>query len=283
MKHFETNWKSTDNLNIYAQGWEPEKKSVKAAVCLVHGLGEHTSRYTHVAEAFTDGGIALMGADLRGHGRSDGKHGHFPSIELVMQDMDILLKQVRKRYPELPLFLFGHSLGGLLVLHYGLKRNPKLHGIIASGSALRIDIENHSATVFLAKILGTLFPELSVPNGLNADDISRNKKVVQDYKKDPLIRHKITLGFGKIMLAVAKWTLEHAGEFSLPLLLMHGKADKMTFPSGSTDFAASLNDKCKLVLWENAWHELHNEPQRAEVIEAMMNWIDSRLTSAHAD
>jgi len=278
MKHFETNWKSTDNLNIYAQGWEPEKVPAKAVVCLVHGLSEHTSRYVHVAEAFTNHGILLFGADLRGHGLSKGKRGHFPSIELVMQDMDILLEQARKRYPGLPLFLFGFSLGGILVLHYGLKRKPPLHGIIASGPGLRTELENQPVKISLAKLLGTLLPKLSMSSGLKPDDLTRNKKVVQNYKNDPLVQHKITLGFGKTMLAVNKWTLEHAGEFPLPLLLMHGKADKIAFFTGSTDFAAPLNEKCKLVLWEDAWHELHNEPQQDEVLETMMNWIDSRLT-----
>ncbi len=116
MKHFETSWKSNDGLNIFAQGWEPGMGSKKAVVCLVHGVGEHTSRYENVARVFTGSGYILFGADLRGHGRSEGIRGHFPSADAVMQDISILLEKARTRYPELPLFLYGHSLGGILVL-----------------------------------------------------------------------------------------------------------------------------------------------------------------------
>lgn len=280
MKHFETNWKSKDGLNLFAQGWEPEEIAPEAVVCLVHGLGEHTGRYEGVAEALTFSGFALMGADLRGHGRSEGKRGHFASIELVMQDMDILLEQAGRRYPGRPLFLFGFSMGGILVLHYGLKRRPALQGVISSGPGLRTVLEKQPVKVYLAKVLGALFPEVSLSSGLNADALTRNENVVQAYETDPLVQHKVTLGFGKTMLAVNKWTLEHAGEFSLPLLIMHGKADKIAFVSGSTDFAKRAGDKCKLVVWEDALHELHNEPVKAEVFDAMISWMHGKMSKA---
>jgi acylglycerol lipase len=277
MKHFESRWKSKDNLNLYAQGWEPQQNPVKAVVCLVHGLGEHTSRYSRMAAALTNEGFALMGADLRGHGRSEGKKGHFPSIELVMQDLDVLLEQARKRYPRIPLFLFGFSLGGILVLHYGLIRKPRIKGIIASGSGLHTALEKQPGKIFLAKLLGGIFPAVSISSGLNVDELSRNKEVVQDYKKDPLVQHTVTLGFGKIMIAVNKWTREHAHEFSLPLLLMHGKADELAFSSGSSDFAKRAGEKCTLVLWDDAKHELHNEPEQDEVFKTMLSWMHEKI------
>ena len=140
MNHFETSWKSRDDLDIFAQGWEPE--SPKAVVCLVHGLGEHTSRYAHVAEAFGREGYILFGADLRGHGRSGGPRGHISSIEDFMQDIDVLFEQARKRYPNLPFILYGHSLGGIQVLHYGLTRRPNVKGVLATSSGLHTAIEN---------------------------------------------------------------------------------------------------------------------------------------------
>jgi len=100
---------------------------------------------------------------------------------------------------------------------------------------------------------------------------------VDAYNADPLVHDKISLGFGKVMLGVTKWTLEHAGEFSLPLLLLHGKADAIAFPSSSTEFAAPLKNKCTLMLWDGAYHELHNEPEQAEVFKAMTLWMDARL------
>ncbi len=280
MMHFETSWKTNDNLQIFAQGWEPEGKPAKAAVCLVHGVGEHTSRYIHVAEALSNGGYVLFGADLRGHGRSEGIRGHFPSAEAVMQDMDILLENARKRYPHLPLFLYGHSLGGILVLHYTLKRETEIRGVISTSPGFHTDLEKQKTKVAAAKILGSLFPKLTISSGLDSDAICHDKKVVQSYKNDELNHDKISLGFGKTMLAINKWTLEHAGDFSLPLLLMHGKEDSIAYVSGSIDFASRAGNNCKLVLWENAWHELHNEPEQEEVFSTILQWLNNQITAA---
>lgn len=277
MKHFETRWTSRDGLEIFAQGWEPEAREVKAVICLVHGLGEHSSRYAHVAEAFGKNGYAMLGFDLRGHGRSAGPRGHFPSAESVMRDIDQLFEEARKRYPGLPLILYGHSLGGILVLHYALQRKPDVKGVIATSPGLRTALENQPAKVMAAKILGSVLPSVSVPSGLDSNAISRNKQIVDIYNNDPLNHDKVSLGFGKVMLGVTKWTLEHAGEFPLPLLLMHGKADEIAFPAGSVEFAAALKDKVTLFLWDDAFHELHHEPEQAEVFKTMLIWMDARL------
>jgi len=277
MKHFETKWKAHDGLEIFAQGWEPEARTSKAVVCLVHGLGEHSSRYSHVADAFCKEGYVLFGADLRGHGRSGGARGHINSIEDFMYDMDVLFEQARARYAGLPLILYGHSLGGNLVLYYCLKRKPDIKGVIATGSGLHTALENQPMKVLAAKVLGSLFPSSSLHSGLDPTSISRDEKVVQAYIHDPHVHYKVSLGFGKTMLGVNKWTLEHADEFPLPLLLLHGRADLLAFPSGSIEFAASLEDQCTLVLWEEAYHELHNEPEQGEVFKTMMIWMDARL------
>jgi len=100
---------------------------------------------------------------------------------------------------------------------------------------------------------------------------------VQAYINDPLVHDKISLGFGKVMVGITTWTLAHAGEFPLPLLLLHGKADRIAFPSSSIEFAASLKEKCTLVLWDDAYHELHNEPEKNEVFKTMALWMDARL------
>jgi acylglycerol lipase len=277
MKHFEMNWKAHDGLDIFAQSWEPTMPLPKAVVCLVHGLGEHTSRFAHVAEAFGKEGFVLFAADLRGHGRSGGARGHISSAEDFMQDIDALLEQARARYPGLPIILYGHSLGGILVLHYGLLRKPDVKGVIATSSGLHTALEQQKIKIMMAKVLGSLTPNTSMASGLNPKSISHDEKVVQAYINDPLVHDKVSLGFGKIMLGVSAWTLAHAKEFSLPLLLLHGKADVLAFPSSSMEFAASLKEKCTLVLWDDAYHELHNEPEKNEVFKTMTIWMDARL------
>jgi alpha-beta hydrolase superfamily lysophospholipase len=277
MKNFEASWKAYDGLDIFAQGWEPTVLQPKAVVCLVHGLGEHSSRYAHVAEAFGKEGFILFGADLRGHGRSGGPRGHISSIEDFMKDIDTLLEQAGKRYPDLPIILYGHSLGGILVLHYSLIRKPKLKGVIATSSGLRTALEDQPVKIALAKVLGSIVPTVSIPSGLDAKAVSRDEKVVDIYQHDPLVHDKVSLGFGKTMIGVVAWTLAHASEFPLPLLLLHGKADKIAYPSGSTEFAAALKDKCTIVLWDDAYHELHNEPEKEKVFKTMTLWMDARL------
>lgn len=277
MKHRELKWKSHDGLELFAQVWEPDVVSPRAVVCLVHGLGEHSSRYAHVAEVFGREGYVLFTFDHRGHGRSGGIRGHISSIEDFTKDIDLLLEQAQKTYPGLPVLLYGHSLGGILVLYYGLKRKPNIKGVIATSPGLHTALEKQPVTIYMAKLLGSLIPATTLPSGLDSKGISRDGAVVRAYDSDPLVHDKISLGFGKTMLGITKWTLENAGDFPLPLLLLHGKADTIAFPSSSTEFAAALKDRCTLVLWDGAYHELHNEPEKAEVFKTMLLWMDARL------
>ena len=277
MKHQELNWKTHDNIEIFAQVWEPPVVAPRAIVCLVHGLGEHSSRYAHVAEAFGKEGFVLFAFDQRGHGKSGGARGHFSSADDFMNDIDLFLEQARAQYPGLPLILYGHSLGGIFVLHYSLKRNPNVKGVIATSPALHSALEQQPIKVSMAKILGAISPTTSIASGLDPQAISRDPAVVQTYIKDPLVHDKATLGFGKLMLGVNKWTLENAANFPLPLLLMHGKMDTIAFPSSSTEFAATLKDRCTLILWDGAYHELQNELEKVEVFKTMMMWMDARL------
>jgi acylglycerol lipase len=277
MKHQELGWKSRDGIDLFAQVWEPPVVSPRAVVCLVHGLGEHSSRYAHVAEAFGKEGFILFGFDQRGHGRSGGARGHISSIDDFMNDIDLLLEQAKNRYPDLPVILYGHSLGGILVLYHGLTRKPNLKGVIATSSGLHTALEKQPVKIFMAKLLGSLMPTTTLASGLDTKCLSRDSSVVQTYLSDPLVHDKVSLGFGKIMLGVTKWMLANAGDFSLPLLLLHGKSDEIAYPSSSTEFAAALKDRCTLVLWDGAYHELHNEPEKLEVFKTITMWMNARL------
>ena len=276
MNSAEWNWKSKDGLEMYARSWEPEG-TPKAVVYLVHGLGEHVGRYAHVGQAFADAGYALAGFDLRGHGKSGGPRGHLPSFDAFMDDIEGFEKQINGRFVDIPRFLYGHSLGGILVLNYVLRRKPDFKGIISTGAGLRTSLEEQTAKVTMARVLGTLIPNVTIPSGLDPRTISRSPEVVDAYVNDSLVHDKMSLGFGKIMLAVLPWTFEHAHEFALPLLIMHGKEDKLGYPRGSEEFASHVKQKCTLKVWEGLYHELHNEPEQAEVFKFMIDWMDSQL------
>ena len=276
MKNNEWKWKSMDGLEMFAQSWEPDG-TPKAVVCLVHGLGEHSGRYAHVGKAFAEAGFALAGFDLRGHGKSGGPRGHIPSFDILMDDIEGFEKQIEDRFERGPRFLYGHSLGAILALNYALRRKADFKGVISTGASLRTSLEEQAFKVMLARVLGTLMPGVAIPSGLDPTTISRNRETVEAYVNDPLVHDKMTLGFGKIMLSVLPWTIEHAHEFSLPLLIMHGKEDKLGYPRGSEEFASHIKQNCTLKLWDGLYHEIHNEPEQEEVFALMLDWLNSQL------
>jgi len=277
MDTFEWNWNTSDGLQIYSKGWAP-KGSPKAVVCLVHGVGEHIGRYTHVAAALAEKGYVLLGFDLRGHGKSAGRRGHTPSFEALMKDIDCFLDEAEARYPGKPRFLYGHSLGGILVLSYALRRKPALAGVISTAAGLRTALEEQKFKVLMARVLGTLLPKMTMPSGLDASTLSHDPAVVQAYITDPLVHDKMSLGFGKSVLSGITWAFEHAREFPLPLLIMHGAKDALGYPSGSQEFASLVpKAKCTWILWEGLYHEIHNEAEKAEVFKTMTDWMDKQL------
>ena len=276
MRTKDWNWESKDGLDMFAQGWEPDDEP-RAVVCLVHGLGEHSGRYAHVGRVLTEAGFALAGFDLRGHGKSGGPRGHLPSFGAFMDDIEGFQGQLDNQFGALPRFLYGHSLGGILVLNYALRRKTDFKGIISTGAGLRTALEEQTAKVAMARVLGTLMPSVAIPSGLDPRTISRDPEVVDAYINDALVHDKMTLGFGKIMLSVLPWTFEHAHEFSFPLLIMHGTEDKLGYPRSSEEFASLVKQGCTLKLWDGLHHELHNEPEQDEVFSFMIDWMNTQL------
>jgi acylglycerol lipase len=249
-------------------------------IALIHGVGEHTGRYEHVAKAMTDAGYAMVGFDLRGHGKSGGVRGHFPSLDAVMQDIQKFFVFLTERYPSIPHFLYGHSLGGLLVLTYALKHKSGLKGVISTSPGLRSQIHEQKLKVVMAKLLGSLVPTAQVANGLDLTVLSHDQQVIDAYKNDPLNHDRISLGFGKAGLEATDYAWSHAEQFSVPLLIMHGTADKNTYASGSEDFAklaAKNNKDVTLKLWQGLYHETHNEPEQEQVFNFVISWLDAHM------
>ena len=280
MKHFEDKWQDKEGTTFFLRGWEPENGNPKALVVLVHGLGEHTGRYPHVGKALTRSGYALVGFDLRGHGKSGGARGHAPSLDAYMQDIRQFFSLMEQRYPAIPRFLYGHSLGGLLVLAYAIQYGKGLKGAIANEPALRSSLQEQKAKVAMVRLLGSLAPTMTVPSGLDAATLSRDPAVVDAYRKDPLVHDSASLGFGKAALNAIDLCFARAREFPAPLLIMHGTGDKINYSSGSEDFARLVNEAGRdvtLRLWDDLYHEIHNEPEKEDVFQFMVEWLDKHL------
>ena len=275
----EPNTDMNDDVTFYMQGWEPEGKP-RAIVCLIHGLGEHTGRYEHVGKALNDAGYALFGFDLRGHGQTGGPRGHIPSLDVALQDIHQFIGFQKQKFPDIPIFLYGHSLGGLFALAYTIQYSDGIKGVIVTGVALHSPLLDQKVKVVMAKVLGSLFPSMIIPTGLDPATISRDHSVVQKYVNDPLVHGKTSLGLGKTTLDAVNLCFTRATKFSLPLLLMHGKKDTLVYPSGSEEFArlaGETNKDVTLKLWDGLYHELHNEPEQAEVLKVMIEWLDKHL------
>jgi len=272
MNHIEFTRQSPDKLQFYFQGWEPET-SPRAAVCLVHGLGEHAGRYAHVAATLNEAGYAVLGCDLRGHGQSEGPRGYTPSYDILMDDIGRLLDETTQRYPDRPYFLYGHSLGGNLVLNHTLRRKPSLAGVVSTSPAIRVAEPLPVTQLAMAKVINKLRPAMQMPNGLNLDNLARDPEVIRAYKSDPFVHQQISVRLAVEMLQAGEWALAHAAEFPVPLLLVHGTADELTSAAATQKFASKVRGDCTLKLWDGFYHETHNEPEKAEVLGFMVAWL----------
>lgn len=279
MPHVEFELKSVDGLALRGQGWEPDN-NIKAVVCLVHGLGEHSERYRHVAEAFNQAGYALITFDLRGHGRSGGRRGHIRSYDTLMSDIAALMQQAEERYPGRPRFLYGHSLGGTLAISYAYRNKENIAGVIASAPLFQLSHGPSAGKTVALKLLHALRLEFAVSTGLEQAALSRDFHVVRLYQNDPLVHDHITPALAVAMIREGEWNLEHAATFPLPLLLMHGEADRITSVEASIEFAAHLAHRCSLKVWDGFYHELHNEPEQDQVLACVQGWMDIKCTEA---
>jgi alpha-beta hydrolase superfamily lysophospholipase len=276
METFEWIWKSADGLEMYSRGWAPKGKP-NATITLVHGIGEHIRRYANVGVALAEKGYALLGFDLRGHGKSGGPRGHTPTYDSLLDDITAFLGQVDGRYPKLPRFLYGHSLGGNLVLNYALRRKPDLRGVIATSPWLKLAFEPPAAKVMLGRLMNGIAPGFTQASGLDTKALSRDTAVVTAYENDPLVHDRISARMFVSSYESGLWALEHAAEFPLPLLLMQGSADRLDSVEASKEFAEKAGKNVTLRLWDGWYHEIHNEPEHAEVFKVMTDWLNAHL------
>lgn len=273
--HFEFGWKTRDSLWIYSQCWQPEGKP-KAVVCLVHGHGEHSGRYIHLAEFLTDSGFALVALDLRGHGKSQGQRGYFPSYNNLLKDITLFIREVRKHFKKNPIFLYGQSFGGNLVINYTLKYEPRIAGTIASAPMLRTAFKQPAWKIPIGKIMYTIWPTLSLSSGVNLYDLSRDTNVVHSRLNDTLYHNRVTPRFLDAFKA-GEWALCNTERLDIPLLLMHGDADRITSFETSRDFASSAGSLCEMKTWKGYYHALHEEVDKEVVFAYLVKWMEKKL------
>lgn len=263
-----------DGLHLRGEKHHPATAAV-AMVVLVHGKDEHAGRYGHVIAALTAAGYSVYAQDHRGHGRSDGQRGRIGRFDDYVDDLDLLVERVRQETSSLPLFIIGHSMGGLIAIRYALRRQDRLAGLVLSGAALLVGERVPGWKKRLLTRIARVFPNRPLPIA-EATTLSRDPEVQRRVENDPLFhRAPTTLGFAAAVLRAAEETLPRTRELRLPLLIMHGTADQITAPLGSDTCyrLASSTDKT-LKRWPDDHHEIFNELDKAAVIAVMLDWLN---------
>jgi alpha-beta hydrolase superfamily lysophospholipase len=264
------------SARLHGECWLPESSS-RAVVVLAHGKDEHSGRYRHIIEALTEDGYAVFAHDHRGHGRSDGQRGVIERFDDYVDDFDLLVGYARRQHPESPLFLLGHSMGGLIATRYALAHQQLLAGMILSGPAFLIgeDVPGWKKRALL--LLGRVAPNHRLPPS-EPGTLSRDPEVERTFAADPLCHNEPTrVGFARELYIAAEATRPRGAEVTIPLLIMHGGADTLTSPHGSEQFfrAASSTDKT-LRVWPDNRHEIINDLDKETVIAYMLDWLNER-------
>ncbi|WP_103070373.1 alpha/beta hydrolase [Aquimarina sediminis] len=273
MVYNEFNWQQEGN-RIYAQSWQINNPA--AVVCLVHGMGEHSSRYAHVVNFFNIHSVSVYSYDHIGHGLSEGKRGYTPDYEFLLDSVEEIVTIATRENKEVPLFVYGHSMGGNVVVNYLLKRNPKINAAVLSSPWLTLPFDPPRFKVSLAKLMNKIYPAYSDTTNLDVTAISRDKNVVDAYNMDKLVHSKITPSFFLSCFNAGKWAKSNGSKLTIPTMVIHGTKDRLTSYKGSKEFA-STNTLIEFKEYEGLYHELHNEPEQQVVLQDVLTFITSKL------
>jgi alpha-beta hydrolase superfamily lysophospholipase len=278
----ESNLAVGENIRLSARIESPPQP--RGCIVISHGFGEHSGRYDKLVQTFIAIGLTTIRYDLRGHGQSGGKRGHVSSYDVYLDDLGRVIELARDVEPTLPIFIFGHSMGGGLVLNYALRRGGKLAGVIASGPWLRLAFQPPAWKVLLARLIAGVLPTMSMPTNLDITKLSHDPEVAKSIEHDSLTNPVISAAAFLALVQAGKYALSHAAELRLPLLLMHGGDDAVTdIRASETFFAAAGVDDKTFKRWEGMYHETLNEIGSEPVFQAIVDWLKPRLTPSKAN
>jgi len=262
------------NTKFYGQTWTAN--TTEAVVVLVHGMGEHSSRYYEVAEKLTANHFSVVAFDHFGHGKTEGKRGHNPGFEAVLESVTKTIEKAKELFPKKPIFLYGHSMGGNTVINYALRKKNELKGVIATSPFLKLAFEPPKVKLAIGKLLQKIAPSITLGNELDVNHISRDKIEVENYKNDPLIHDKISPNFSLTFIDTGKWAIENAHKLNTKMLILHGTDDKIIDYKGSEEFANN-SEKATIKLYQGGYHELHKDLCKKEMLQDIINWLKSQL------
>ena len=246
---------------------------------VVHGLAEHSGRYSNLVDYFVPKGYAIFGLDLRGHGKSEGLRGYVDKFSDYLDDLNIFLDLVRSEHANTKIFLVGHSVGGTIATTYAINHQRELAGLILSAPTLKVGSSVSRFDIMMARVLSALLPKIGIAV-IDASAISRDKAVVNAYVNDPLVyRGKIRARLGSELVSMIEKKLPpQMPGINLPILIMHATADRLSNPEGSTILYRLVDSKDKtLKHYEGLYHEIFNEPEHRQVLSDVEAWLAARV------
>lgn len=273
MKHIENKSEIRSGKTIFYQSWLPDRKST-AIILLVHGFGEHSGRYsTHFASFFTNNQIGIATFDLPGHGKSYGKRGHIDDPLILLEIITDLVNRLKNENPEMPIFIYGHSFGGEVSLWYSLVNSNTVRGYIITSPLIGTKEEVPAGKLIMAKIMDNIMPSFTMDNGIEVQKLSRDSQIVNAYESDPLVHRNISAKTGMMIINRGKWIMENASNNTNDTLLMIGNQEEIVNPEAVKQFQ-ELAPKVTYKVWEGLYHELHNEPEKEDVLLFILDWIN---------
>ena len=276
MQHTDGKFTGRNNFNLYWQAWLPDGVPV-AVLVVVHGIAEHSGRYSNLVNYFVPKGYAVYSFDLRGHGKSEGIRSYVERFSYYLDDLKIFYNIVREENQNAKIFLVGHSMGSTIAIAYAIEHQRELNGLIVSGTTLKAGASINQVTILMAKILSILAPKMGV-SALDANLISRDKAVVEAYINDPLnYTGKLSARVGAELLKTMAMLQSRLSEITLPMLIMQGTQDRISDPSSSKLLFDGVSSKDKTIkLYEGFYHEIFNDPERLQVFSDMEAWLKAR-------
>lgn len=281
MKYFPFSFTSKDGLLLQGRAWVSQNINANGTIFLVHDLGEHSARYAHVGEEFSKRGFHFIGFDLRGHGLSEGERGHASKFTDLINDVEQLICQSKKRFdfPGDKRILYGQGLGGNLVLNYILRRQPHISGAIITSPILTTHLTKTKLKVGWLNFLANFFPKMRFKNHIKSEDLTKDLAYVNAYQKDVYNHNKISASLALEIYRNGKYALTNSDSIDIPLLVMHGTSDRITPPSISKSLDEKIGNMAEIVLWENGYHELHNDNEKELVLKTMIGWLNKEIKS----
>ena len=272
----ESRFEGERGTEISYRTWKPVGET-KAVVVLTHGQGDHSGRYSHVAEHLTREGFAVWAADFRGHGKSGGKRGHVDNFRDYIADTGRVIGKAKEQNPRVKTFLLGHSLGGLVVLDYAEKMVGNVSGVVATSPLLRLKMRVPPWKAAVGRTLSSLTPTLSMKTGLDPNLLSHDQEIVRNYINDPLVHGVASTRFYTELLRAQNETLRDASRLTLPCLVMLGTDDGIVDPTATQEFFKTIASSDKtLKTYEGFYHEVLNEPEKESLLREISAWLSQR-------